>query len=159
MTMEHGFYHPEAGYWQTTDDVPQHILNGYPEGTVEIPLKPGENYNWNGTTWEQSIPTVVYKAPIAQVCCVATLDFDDFEIDGVQNGAGMSVAFILEPGKMWVFFEGAMPNSNYPWNVSSSSGKANVTDRQPEYLEITVTDDAGAPVAMGSVSLQIFKVG
>ena len=49
--MEKGFYHPERGYWQTTGDVPQRILDGYPAGTVEVPLKPAGNFEWNGTEW------------------------------------------------------------------------------------------------------------
>lgn len=48
---EHGFYHPERGYWQAVSDVPQYILETYPEGTVEIPLKPGDHYYWNGSDW------------------------------------------------------------------------------------------------------------
>jgi len=41
--MEHGFYHPSRGYWQTNSEPPQHVLDGYPEGTVEVPLKPGSD--------------------------------------------------------------------------------------------------------------------
>lgn len=54
--MEHGFYHPSRGYWQTNTDVSPHILAGYPEGTVEVPLKPGADYDWNGTEWVQVLP-------------------------------------------------------------------------------------------------------
>jgi hypothetical protein len=49
--MEHGFYHPERGYWQTNSDVPQYILDTYPEGTVEVPLKPGADFEWVGGAW------------------------------------------------------------------------------------------------------------
>lgn len=99
-----------------------------------------------------------YTPPTPVLCCVATLDFDDFDVSGVANGAGMSFAFMLDTGKMWIFFEEPMANTAYPWNVSSSIGKANVTDRQAEYIEITVTDDTGASVAAASISVQIFKV-
>jgi hypothetical protein len=111
-----------------------------------------------GNTIPPYLPHEEYKSPTPSLCCVATLDFQDFEIDGVQNGAGMSMAFMIDTGKMWVFFEEPMPNSKYPWNVSSSVGKANVTDRTEEYIEITVTGEAGAPITTASVSLQIFKV-
>jgi hypothetical protein len=49
--MEHGFYHPSRGYWQTNSEPPQHILDGYPEGTVEVPLKPGADYELDGLEW------------------------------------------------------------------------------------------------------------
>jgi hypothetical protein len=54
--METGFYHPERGYWQTTGDVPQYILDGYPISTVEVPIKPGLDHEWDGDAW-------VYVAP------------------------------------------------------------------------------------------------
>ena len=49
--MEHGFYHPSRGYWQTTSDVPQRILDTYPEGTVEVPLKPSAEHEWIDGAW------------------------------------------------------------------------------------------------------------
>lgn len=58
--MERGFFHASRGYWQTTDDVPAHILATYPEGTIEVPLKPGADYQWQGQ-WlpiAPSLPTV-----------------------------------------------------------------------------------------------------
>lgn len=49
--MEKGFFHPNRGYWQTTNEPPQHILDGYPEGTIEVPIKPGQDYEWQGDEW------------------------------------------------------------------------------------------------------------
>jgi hypothetical protein len=54
--MEHGFFHPDRGYWQTNSDVPQDILNGYPAGTVEIPLRPMGRFDWDGTEWVELPP-------------------------------------------------------------------------------------------------------
>lgn len=55
--MERGFFHPDRGYWQTVADVQAEILNGYPEGTVEVPLKPSGDHTWDGSAW------VVQNAP------------------------------------------------------------------------------------------------
>ena len=49
MTDEKGFFHPELGYWQTVGGNP--IIGDYAEGTLEVPLKPGENYNWENGAW------------------------------------------------------------------------------------------------------------
>lgn len=49
--MEKGFYHPSVGYWQTISDVPDFIRDTYPEGTVEVPLKPGDGYEYSGSEW------------------------------------------------------------------------------------------------------------
>lgn len=49
--MEHGFYHPERGYWQAIDGDAAALLATYPEGTVEVPLKPGADYEWQDGAW------------------------------------------------------------------------------------------------------------
>lgn len=52
----HGFYHPERGYWQTNSDVPKHIRDAYPKGTVEVPLRPIGDYEWDGSQWAELPP-------------------------------------------------------------------------------------------------------
>jgi hypothetical protein len=54
--MEKGFYHPSVGYWQTTGEVPQHILDGYPDDTVVVPVKPDAGYDWDGAAWVAPTP-------------------------------------------------------------------------------------------------------
>lgn len=49
--MEKGFYHSDIGYWQTVSEPSQEILDNYPEGTVEVPLKPGDDYEWKNKKW------------------------------------------------------------------------------------------------------------
>jgi hypothetical protein len=53
--MEHGFYHPEQGYWQAISEPSAEILAKYPEGTVRVPLKPGSHFEWLNGEWV-SIP-------------------------------------------------------------------------------------------------------
>lgn len=53
---EHGFYHPTRGYWQTTDTPGAEILAAYPAGTVEVPLRPSADHQWQNGAW-------VYVAP------------------------------------------------------------------------------------------------
>lgn len=55
---EKGFYHTERGYWQTTGEPPEDIRASYPEGTKEVPLKPGPDYEWNDETesWDHVPP-------------------------------------------------------------------------------------------------------
>ena len=54
--MEKGFYHPSRGYWQTLSEPPRRILDSYPEGTVEIPLRPQGNFEWGGSQWVDQGP-------------------------------------------------------------------------------------------------------
>ena len=51
MNKEYGFFHPEAGYWQTLSAPSDIHLAQYPEGTFEVPLKPGRDFSWNGNEW------------------------------------------------------------------------------------------------------------
>ena len=49
--MEHGFYHPVNGYWQTISTPTDEHLAAYPEGTVEVPIRPSPLHTWGGTEW------------------------------------------------------------------------------------------------------------
>lgn len=49
--MEIGFFHPDRGYWQALGGDPEDLLPAYPEGTVQVPLKPGADYDWEGDDW------------------------------------------------------------------------------------------------------------
>lgn len=63
--MEKGFYHPERGYWQTIGEPSADILASYPEGTIEVPLKPGEFYEWDGEEWVYVAPPPPSKQELA----------------------------------------------------------------------------------------------
>jgi hypothetical protein len=58
--MEHGFYHPDRGYWQAIGGDVAELLAMYPSGTIEVPLKPGSDYDWLDGEW-------VYAAPVSVV--------------------------------------------------------------------------------------------
>jgi len=49
--MEKGFYHIDRGYWQTLSNPSTDILEGYPEGTIEVPTQPSALHTFNGTEW------------------------------------------------------------------------------------------------------------
>lgn len=49
--MEHGFFHPERGYWQAIGGDPEDLLPTYPEGTIQVPVKPGSDYGWQDGDW------------------------------------------------------------------------------------------------------------
>ncbi|KQB15145.1 DUF4376 domain-containing protein [Rhodobacter capsulatus] len=50
--MEHGFFHPAHGYWQTIGTPEAALRTAYPEGTAEVPLRPGADHLWTGEGWE-----------------------------------------------------------------------------------------------------------
>jgi hypothetical protein len=72
--MQKGFYHASRGYWQTMSEPSQDIIDAYPEGTISIPIRPLENYEWNGVEW-------------VEVALVPTADDVDAERDRrIANG-------------------------------------------------------------------------
>jgi len=76
--MEHGYFHPDRGYWQTTNEPPQHILDSYPAGTVEIPLRPLGNFDWDGSQWVQLPPNIDALATQARTQRDALLSQSDW---------------------------------------------------------------------------------
>jgi hypothetical protein len=61
FTNEIGFYHPSVGYWQAIAGVTPEILESYPEGTMQVPLIPGSNYEWKDNQWvEKPVEPIVY---------------------------------------------------------------------------------------------------
>jgi hypothetical protein len=54
--MEKGFFHPDRGYWQTVSEPTAETLATYPAGTVEVPLKPGANFDWVDGEWSAIAP-------------------------------------------------------------------------------------------------------
>jgi hypothetical protein len=65
--MEHGFFHPANGYWQTVSTPTDEHLASYPEGTVEIPLKPGQNFSWDGSKWIEVAPEPLTTEQISEL--------------------------------------------------------------------------------------------
>jgi hypothetical protein len=61
--MEKGFYHIYRGYWQAIDKVPQGIFDGYPDGTIEVPLKPSALHEWQDGAWVEVMPEPAPYAP------------------------------------------------------------------------------------------------
>ena len=56
--MEYGYFHPDRGYWQTTNEPSQQIIDRYPEKTVEVPLRPQGNFDWDGSQWIEQAPDI-----------------------------------------------------------------------------------------------------
>lgn len=64
--MEHGFFHPDLGYWQAIDGDPDKLLQDYPVGTIQVPIKPGADYEWQDGAWVHVPPQIDMIAYTAQ---------------------------------------------------------------------------------------------
>ena len=60
--MEHGFHHPTRGYWQTISTPSAEHLAAYPEGTIEVPIRPSNLHTWDGSGWANPLQATVDAA-------------------------------------------------------------------------------------------------
>lgn len=87
--MEHGFFHPSRGYWQTTGEPSVEILAAYPEGTTEVPLRPSANHHWQDGEWTFVEPARNIRAEIA-------------ELEAQQTPRRIREAALTESGRDWL---------------------------------------------------------
>ena len=76
--MEQGFYHPDRGYWQTTNEPSSDILETYPEGTKRVPIRPVGNFRWSGSRWAELPPDLTALAAAARAQRTALLQQSDW---------------------------------------------------------------------------------
>lgn len=60
--MEHGFFHPDNGYWQTTGYPNEKHRSSYSEGYVEVTVKPSPHHHYTGVEWVEVLPPPFDKA-------------------------------------------------------------------------------------------------
>lgn len=60
-----GFYAPDERYWETNSEPSEDTRAGYPEGTIEVPLRPDANHVWQDGAWvERSPPPLNYEGDL-----------------------------------------------------------------------------------------------
>lgn len=52
------FFHIERGYWETIGEPDDETRAAYPDGTVEVPQKPGPDHEWDGEAWLPVAPVI-----------------------------------------------------------------------------------------------------
>jgi hypothetical protein len=106
------------------------------------------------TVYENVPPAPLPPVPVVRSPLTALFLLEDGEIIDVRNPCGLGIGFAIDAGVYWLFFAEAMPNADYSYNVSSMHGTAKVTDRQAEYVQVTITD---AVSATNEISIQIYR--
>lgn len=140
------------------------ILDGE-ESEIGVPDDMGNRHRQMIAEWEAEGNTIPpYLAPepkqvlgVPLLCCLANLQISGFDAAGIETAVGLNAAFMIDVGKIWVFFEKPMHSMAYSWNVNSSMGQANVTSRDLECIEISITQN-DVPVEVTELAIQIFKV-
>lgn len=92
--MEHGFFHSDHGYWQTTNQPTSDTLSGYPEGTIEVPLMPGAGYEWRGKwVYVAPDPAEVLAAERAQASAAMIQRIEQFTAQFTSKYPSAEVAY------------------------------------------------------------------
>lgn len=110
--MEKGFYHPSRGYWQTNENPSQEVVDSYPQGTIEVPLRPGPFYDWNGSQWVENIP-----APPTN----AELDAQAEEVANEVMEQNLGVVRVIGEVLAEVIFR--VSNSQVPQNITEQQAR------------------------------------
>lgn len=117
--MEHGFFHPSRGYWQTTGEPPADILATYPEGTQDVPLKPAADHEWIDGVWVH-VPPVPVLPTQAQALRQIDADVDAIYTAAIGNrGPEYEAAEFEALSYQAAGFVGAVPPSVASWVAAS----------------------------------------
>jgi hypothetical protein len=92
------------------------------------------------------------------LCCMAALTITEGDIGGIDVATGLMMALWIGPGQYWVFFSDPMADYSYVAVAAASAGRANVSLRELEYLEITVVGDDGLPADPAELSVQVYRL-
>lgn len=88
--MEHGFFHPERGYWQAIAGSVEELMPSYPGGTINVPIKPGPHYEWSGGEWVdvgpavEPVPQAVSRRQFYQGLAVAQFITNQEALDAIR---------------------------------------------------------------------------
>ena len=119
--MEHGFFHPVAGYWQTVSTPSDDIRAAYPAGTVEVPLQPSNLHTWDGSAWLPPTQEVFDAAEAKNVR--ATRDTKlSVEVDPIVSNPLRWGGMTAEQQAAWAAYRQALldisKQSGFPHNVA-----------------------------------------
>ena len=133
-------------------------------GTGGLPSEVAAAYS----TWlagQGTPPTRTLNDPIppsalrASIIAQARLLVSGDDLQGVETAAGFGAAMILDTGVFWLFFTQPQPDDNFgAFAQARRSGggiRADVTDANTGYIEVTTTDMTGTPVTPVSLFVSI----
>lgn len=128
--MEKGFFHPNRGYWQTISEPTQNVLSEYPEGTVEVPIKPSGPHEWDGTAWVEMpapppTPADVKAERDRRLAADFTFNGNLFQRDPTSlariTGAATLAGFAVAAGSPAGNLRWANPDRDFEWIASDDT--------------------------------------
>ncbi|WP_142847224.1 DUF4376 domain-containing protein [Telmatospirillum sp. J64-1] len=138
---ECGFYHPGRGYWQAIGEVPEDIRESYPEGTIEVPLRPSPNHEWKGGEWvEMPAPPLAredlldYLAERRWRAEIGGCDWNGWHLRTDEASQGKYLAEleaislgVRQDGELWKFPHGFEPVTNAQMREMAIAARQHIT--------------------------------
>lgn len=113
----------------------------------------------DGVTIEPYVAPITPPPTTPTVIAIAELKVVDEEFVGIETSTGLAAAMFIDTGLAWVFFLTPQPNVNYLTFVQSSGCNVDITDRQEDYFEVTITDRAtNQPVTPTNLSISVQRM-
>lgn len=113
--MEHGFFHPDRGYWQAIGGDPDKLLQDYPAGTIQVPLKPGVDYEWQDGEWVHAPPPVELGELKAGLKAQIDADAEAERLKYITPGAGQAMAYLQKAMEATAYLGETDPDpADYP---------------------------------------------
>lgn len=113
--MDHGFFHPNRGYWQTIGSPSQVLFDSYPDGTIEVPIRPSADHHWQNGAW-------LYVAP----------PIEDLRADALASVQAWATRFTAQ------FTAGYSPEEIASWPVKADAARKHLAG-EPQAI---ITDEA-----------------
>lgn len=136
----------------------------WPAYTTTVEPEEGTRWSWETMAWEAYTPPPDPEPepepeplpPRPSMIAVTELIVADGEVTQVGLSAGVGFAIMIGDGVFWVFFSETQPNASYLPFAQSPGYNADVTAREADYLEVTVTDRAtNQPAIPASLAITV----
>lgn len=97
--------------------------------------------------------------PSAVIIAMTELKVIDFGFSGIETAIGLGGAFFIDVGIIWVFLSEVQDDNLYLPFAQCPGFNVDVTARELDYFEVTVTDRVSNQPAMpGSISISVQRV-
>ena len=119
--MEKGFFHPDCGYWQTVSTPSPSVVATYPDGTIEVPIKPSSLHTFDGSEWIPPTQAELDEAEAKSVRYTRDVKLAT-EVDPISGNALRWAALDADTQAAWAAYRQALldvpAQADFPYNVT-----------------------------------------